>query len=1185
MARTLGSAWVNISPSGFNDFYKKAQLGVKKALKGVDASVPVTADTKPAGLSIDALKVRLADLSRTVAEARVGVDDKEANAKLAAMDVKLTKLSSKLASPRVTLEGAAAVEAQLLALDASFDRLQHKADNDLAPSISALGETFGHASTGFLGLAAAGVVLSPVLVTTGIGMGGLGAAATKTIGPILKAGTATKEQQKALESLDPAQLAAYNSLNKLKGAFGDFAKGLEPQTIGIFTDGLGLAKDLLSDVQPVAKAAGNALDGVVQDLQADLKTRQWQSFFAWMAATAGPDIRAVGDAFISLLNTLPQLLTQLQPVALEMLQLVTDAGKLISITDQLATRTDHLAQSANNSGGWLGKLAGAAKDAFQQMFPGVKAAGALKDALDGQVKSSDKAGGSARKLATAVDRQKAALAAATPSATDLAHDIAILSGYTATAAQKADALNAAWMILVGNFASRETAILNAQGAVQGFADAIKNSGAGSLVAKQAFEGAVTAIGQIIAADQAAHVPAQTMYQDILAQYNALKTKGPLNKSERDQLDRIRQVLDIAASSTEGWTGKTKDAAKALENNFLPQLKQMHVDTPKVRDDVDHFTNSIINTGTKSTATHDARQKLINDLIAGGVSAKDAKRYVDSLQKSIDALHGKQVTVHVNGQGQWTLTGPAIKASHGGGSGNLAGGLARGGLIRYGSGPIADDVPAMLSRGEVVVPANMVQQGAVDHLRGALPGFNRGGQVPGYASGGVVSRSTKNLTPKFIGDTYDTFQSSMTSSVIRTVSAAIAATEAAARARAAALNPFAGISGVPSGGHIGAGAAAAQAFAKSILWAYGWGQNQFPPLQALWMGESGWNYRAYNASSGATGIPQSLPGSKMASAGADWRTNPATQIRWGLGYIKSVYGSPANAYGRWLNRSPHWYGEGGLVDGYAAGGPVTAAERAGQTWLNAWRSRRGGGYGAAWGPVVLNQQIPNMQAAVGRATTLSHASGLSSGQHRFWANAAADEKRRLAVLNKELTTERTWRGQLGSLDARLAHQVGAAGNLKSLAPNVRTWKRDIAANQYTVSQISKMLGYSDSYVAAHPKLPGVTHTYGGDVGDVIAEFLASALSPVGMAGGGRVRSYDSGGFLPPGLSMAYNGTGSPERVGGPTEISVRVELGDSFRRVGLTPEQANDIRAYVQVQGGGDSQTAFGSRDIRFLRRS
>ncbi|MFF3563469.1 transglycosylase SLT domain-containing protein [Streptomyces sp. NPDC002574] len=69
-------------------------------------------------------------------------------------------------------------------------------------------------------------------------------------------------------------------------------------------------------------------------------------------------------------------------------------------------------------------------------------------------------------------------------------------------------------------------------------------------------------------------------------------------------------------------------------------------------------------------------------------------------------------------------------------------------------------------------------------------------------------------------------------------------------------------------------------------------------------ESGWNYTATNSSSGAYGLVQALPGSKMASAGADWQTNPGTQIKWGLNYMNSRYGSPCGAWSFWQNN--HWY---------------------------------------------------------------------------------------------------------------------------------------------------------------------------------------------------------------------------------------------------------------------------------------
>jgi hypothetical protein len=98
---------------------------------------------------------------------------------------------------------------------------------------------------------------------------------------------------------------------------------------------------------------------------------------------------------------------------------------------------------------------------------------------------------------------------------------------------------------------------------------------------------------------------------------------------------------------------------------------------------------------------------------------------------------------------------------------------------------------------------------------------------------------------------------------------------------------------------------AKASARSIAAAeYGWGADQFSCLDSLWTKESGWDYRAYNASSGATGIPQSLPGTKMATAGADWQTNAATQIRWGLGYIAAAYGTPCSAWGH--SQATNWY---------------------------------------------------------------------------------------------------------------------------------------------------------------------------------------------------------------------------------------------------------------------------------------
>jgi hypothetical protein len=97
---------------------------------------------------------------------------------------------------------------------------------------------------------------------------------------------------------------------------------------------------------------------------------------------------------------------------------------------------------------------------------------------------------------------------------------------------------------------------------------------------------------------------------------------------------------------------------------------------------------------------------------------------------------------------------------------------------------------------------------------------------------------------------------------------------------------------------------AEAIAYQLLPSFGFNaKTQYNCLYPMWMNESGWRVNAANAS-GAYGIPQALPGSKMASAGPNWQTNPTTQIKWGLGYIKSRYGSPCGAWSFW--QAHGWY---------------------------------------------------------------------------------------------------------------------------------------------------------------------------------------------------------------------------------------------------------------------------------------
>ncbi|MDQ0647687.1 hypothetical protein QFZ53_001883 [Microbacterium natoriense] len=160
---------------------------------------------------------------------------------------------------------------------------------------------------------------------------------------------------------------------------------------------------------------------------------------------------------------------------------------------------------------------------------------------------------------------------------------------------------------------------------------------------------------------------------------------------------------------------------------------------------------------------------------------------------------------------------------------------------------------------------------------------------------VLTADTEKTTAAVVAETA-TLQAALTAAQEKKAAddAAKAAAEQAAAQAAAAAAALAAVN-TPDGAR-----AAARDMAASR---YGWGDDQFQCLNSLWNKESSWNYQAYNPS-GATGIPQALPGSKMASAGGDWATNAATQIAWGLGYISSVYGTPCSAWGH--SQATNWY---------------------------------------------------------------------------------------------------------------------------------------------------------------------------------------------------------------------------------------------------------------------------------------
>ena len=140
---------------------------------------------------------------------------------------------------------------------------------------------------------------------------------------------------------------------------------------------------------------------------------------------------------------------------------------------------------------------------------------------------------------------------------------------------------------------------------------------------------------------------------------------------------------------------------------------------------------------------------------------------------------------------------------------------------------------------------------------------------------------------------------------RKAAAAAAARTAAAQARAAAVQARATAQpGQTASATVPAASGSPRQIAEAMLASFGWASSQFSCLDPLWEHESGWSVSAANPGSGAFGIPQALPGSRMASAGPDWQTSATTQIKWGLQYIKGTYGSPCAAWAH--EKATGWY---------------------------------------------------------------------------------------------------------------------------------------------------------------------------------------------------------------------------------------------------------------------------------------
>lgn len=360
-----------------------------------------------------------------------------------------------------------------------------------------------------------------------------------------------------------------------------------------------------------------------------------------------------------------------------------------------------------------------------------EAAGVSASAWSGSAKAVDQA---RSKVAQYIVTNDAAL----PRQQEANALILAMGDESLTTAQHVDAMDTAYRLFVGDLISRQQALAQAKSGLQGIDTSIQDTGVASGATAQAIQswlGQLPSLLDAVAGNKGALDKLLGTEQDHIT---ALQSMSGLTKAEQQDLAGARKFLDSVAFSTSGLNKSQVTASQFLQQSFLPQLALLGANSQVTRTDMDNLANSVLKTGTQSQSTHDARANLISDLEKAGVSAKNAHAFVDGLTTSIHNIpKSHTTTLIVHGTGSYDITSQQLFPG-GGGSKGLPGSLPppnaagayRGMLVSQGQHGV-DDQLTLLQRGEVVVPVPLVERGAVDHLKGLIPGMAAGGVIGTY----------------------------------------------------------------------------------------------------------------------------------------------------------------------------------------------------------------------------------------------------------------------------------------------------------------------------------------------------------------------------------------------------------------------------------------------------------------------
>lgn len=482
----------------------------------------------------------------------------------------------------------------------------------------------------------------------------------------------------------------------------------------------------------------------------------------------------------------------------------------------------------------------------------------------------------------------------------------ILADKHATAAEKIQAVNAE----LQDETSDLTDVANASAAV---GDSIANLSK-NMLAHTTATGRAAAVTQILSGNLDTAGPKTRQLAEYLSQTSsAFKTEiGDLynstsaskgNAAAADAVARKHADVTKALEGALEKMGLTAHQAHELASRYLAIPKNITTSVSMLKaHDVEKSADTIrqkvlaipLQHTTKTSAQIssaqrqlDVLQKQIDKLpkkprIEAQAAIDKAQGQLDTLESHIYDLVHKHWTVTVDSKGNIHIPNPR--------NGPVATPFASGGFSGFGPRGV-DRIPAMLAPHEYVQPASAVDREGVPAMDALRAG--RATIVP-MAAGGLAGAGLISI------------KTSTNAAAVQKGIDSIASQLALAQ-KFAASQPSLPTGTGDMSAH-SASAAAAQAYARTLLAAFGWSAGQMGPLISLWNGESGWNNLAQNPTSTAFGIAQFLNGT-WAGKRYPKTTNYKMQVYDGLQYIKGSYGSPAAAFAAWSSRSPHWYADG------------------------------------------------------------------------------------------------------------------------------------------------------------------------------------------------------------------------------------------------------------------------------------